>query len=91
MTSTSAIQDHLTRVLMNAGASLMQHQLTQLQAQDPDAAAGLERMLRSGALIALTCQLAPASGLARMLIEAVPPSGEAMQLMAVELQRETSQ
>lgn len=88
---TSAIQDHLTREFMQAGASLLQHELAQLQAQDPDAAAGLERMLRSGALVSLTCQLAPASGLARLQIEAVPPSGEALQLMAVELQREVHQ
>lgn len=83
--------DQLIRDHFNASARLVQQAISDALRETPDDLAAVRQALKAGAMLTLHSTLAPAAGLARLVIEVTEPSGKTHSLMSVDLQRETQQ
>ena len=82
--------DEATRRFLSASATLLSAVTAQARAEDGDVYAMLAGLVRAGGMCELRAQLT-GTGLARVAVEVVEPSGMRHTMAAVELQREAIQ
>ncbi len=80
--------DVQARAVHLAAADVLQRETSRLQADDPEAAAGLARALKAGAMLKMVATFAPSVGLAHHELQALLPNGETWVIWAREFRRE---
>ena len=73
---------------LSAAAALMNRAIATTRADEPEAAAGLANVLRSGGLMRVTSTFAHITRQAHVLVEVVSPAGDCYELMSADVEHE---
>ena len=73
---------------LSACAALLNRSIAQTRQDEPEAAQGLQNVLRAGGLMRVTSVFAHTTRQASVLLEVIAPNGEAHELMSADIEPE---